>query len=111
MVDAGVEAEGLDRVAALLLAAGDADGAARAALLGDLAGDRADRAAGGGDHDRLALFQLGEVDAEVGGDAGVAEGAEEGWLRAGQRVGQDRERRLEQGIVGEAVAPASRRSR
>ena len=46
VIDAGIEAERLHRVLALLRAAGDADHAA-ALELGDLADERADRAGGG----------------------------------------------------------------
>jgi hypothetical protein len=53
VVDAGVEAQFLGHVAALVGAAGDADRAA-AARLGQRADRAADRAAGGADHHRLA---------------------------------------------------------
>ena len=58
VVHAGVEAQLLDDVAALRLAAGDADGPA-ALDLGDLADDRADRARGRRDDHRLARLAAG----------------------------------------------------
>ena len=63
VVDAGVEAELVDHVAALLRPAGDADRAA-AARLGELADDAADGAAGRADDDRLA--RLGRDDLASG---------------------------------------------
>ena len=60
VVDAGVEAEFLGDVGALLGAAGDADRAA-AARLGELADDAADRAAGGADDDRLPRLRLADL--------------------------------------------------
>ena len=76
VVDAGVEAELLRHVAALVGAAGDADGAA-ALDLGDLADDRADRAGGRRDHHRLAGLGLADLEqAEIGGPAGHAEPAD-----------------------------------
>ena len=53
-----VEAELVEQRLALLLAAGDADGA-RALDLGDLADGRADRSGGGSDHDGLARLAAG----------------------------------------------------
>src|SRR5206468_3032003 len=73
VIDAGVVAELLHRVGALLRPAGDADHPACATLPGDLPGDRPDRAAGGGDDDRVALPHRGQIVADVGGDAGMAE--------------------------------------
>ena len=76
VVDAGVEAELLDHVAALLRRArGSHD--ARAAGLADLTGDRAHRAGRRRDDHRLAW--LGPADvlyAEIGRYAGVPQGSQ-----------------------------------
>src|SRR3954471_9892305 len=57
IIDGGIEAEFGGQPVALVGAAGDADHAATIDLR-DLPDDRADRARGRGDHDRLALFGL-----------------------------------------------------
>src|SRR5690606_24198931 len=75
-VDAGVEAECLDHEAAFLRAAGNADDAA-ALYFGDLADDRADRAAGGSDHDRFTFLRLADPEQAVPcGEARHAENAQ-----------------------------------
>ena len=67
VVDGGVEAELVGEPGALLVAAGDADGAA-ALDLGDLADHGADRAGRRRDDHRLAGLRLADVEqAEVGG--------------------------------------------
>ena len=86
-VHAGVEAKLLDGVPALLRAARDPHRAG-AARLDDLAGDRADGAAGRRDHHGLARLRLHELEPDVGGDARVAERPEEGGERRGQRIGR-----------------------
>jgi hypothetical protein len=102
VVDAGVEAEILDDVVALLLAAGDTDhtGAPR---LGDLAGHGADGSGGTGDDHRLPRLGLSQVEAQIGGDAGVAEDADEGGQRGGQGIGQNGEGDFELRVIGDAV--------
>ena len=87
VVDAGVEAEFVDDVAAFFGAAGNADDAA-ALELGDLADHRADRAGGSGDHDGFAGLRLANVEqAHVGGEAGHAEDAQR-QRRFGHRLGR-----------------------
>ena len=76
MIDAGVEAELLHGVVALLLAAGDAD-RAQPFDLRDLPDDRADGAGRRGDDQRLAGLRLADVErADVRGQPGHAEHAE-----------------------------------
>ena len=78
VVDGGVEAELLGQQRALLGAAGDPDDA-RAVDLGELAGDRADRAGRGRDDDRLARLRLADVaDPDPRGEPGHAERAQVG---------------------------------
>ena len=76
VVDAGVEAELVDHVVALVGAAGDADGAA-ATRLGQLADRAADRAAGRAHDDGLARLGLDDLHQPVPGrDAGHADRAQ-----------------------------------
>ena len=76
VVDAGVEAEFVRHVAALVGTAGDANGAA-ALDLGDLPDDRAHRAGRRRYHDGLARLRLSHLQqAEIGGPAGHAEPAD-----------------------------------
>ena len=76
VVDAGIEAEFLHDVVALRLAAGDADRAA-APGLGELADHAADRAGGGGHHDRLpGLRRADFLHAEPGRESRHAEAAQ-----------------------------------
>src|SRR5581483_1166457 len=76
VVDAGVEAELVDDVAAFLRTAGDADGAA-APQLRELAHDAAHRARGGRDHHGFARLRPADLlQAEVGRHPGHAEDAE-----------------------------------
>src|SRR5258708_17687034 len=73
VIDRGVEAQLLHEVAALLGAAGDADGAASLEL-GDLADHHADSAGGARNDDGLAGCRPADVEqAELGGHAGGAE--------------------------------------
>ena len=75
-VEAGVEAEHVDRVPHLVGATRDADDT-RALLPGDLAHHRADRAGRGGDDHGLAVARLADVEqAHVCGEAGHAQAAE-----------------------------------
>ena len=99
VVDAIVEAQFVDHVAALVGAPGNADDAA-ALELGDLPDDRADGAAGGADHHRFTGLGLADVEqAHIRGEAGHAEHAErERGLRHG------RVELVEPRSVGERVA-------
>src|SRR5262249_55906123 len=76
MIEAGVEAIGPDRIAALVGTAGDADDA-RTLKLGDLPDDRTDRAGRRRDHHGLARLHLPDLlQADIGGEAGHAEDTE-----------------------------------
>ena len=96
MIDAGVEAELLHGVVALLLAARDAD-RAQPFDLRDLPDDRADRTGRRGDDQRLAGLRLTDVErADVRREPGHAEHAE--------RIRRPRDARIE-------LVDAARRSR
>src|SRR5262249_26719138 len=76
MVEAGIEAQRLDDVAALVRPAGNADRAG-AGDLRELANDGADRARGGGGDQRLALLRPADrVEPNIGGEPRHAEHAE-----------------------------------
>ena len=81
VVDGRVEAELLGQQRALLRPAGDTDDA-RPIGLGELAGDRADRARRGRDDDRLARLRLADIaDPDPGGQPGHPERAHVGARR------------------------------
>ena len=91
VVEGGVEAELVAQVRDLVGRAGAADHAV-AAQLGDLRGERADRAGGGRDPDDVAVAQLGGVQQPgVRGEADAAERAEVGLGGRGRAV-EPRER-------------------
>ena len=103
VVDAGVEAQLLDHVVALVLAAGDADGAA-AVQLGELADHRADRARRRRDDDGLAFLGLADHhQAPPRRHARHAQHGERGRERRG--IGIELHRR---GAVGHGVALPAR---
>ena len=89
VVEAGGVAQRLDGEAAFLGAAGDADGAG-AGEEGELAGDGAHGAGGGGDDDGLAGLGLADIGhAEIGGEARHPEQAEgEARMRHGGDAGE-----------------------
>ena len=102
VVDAGVEAEIGDDVAALLGPAGDADGAA-ALDARDLADGAADGAGRRRDDDRLAVPDAGDVDeADHGGGARLADEAE----AEGERLQVGRQLAQALAVEDDVLAPA-----
>ena len=101
VIDARIEAEFVNDVAALGRAARDADHPG-AAQLRQLTGDRPHAARRGRDHHGLSRTRVQVVDAQVGADADVPEHAEERRSRRRQRRGQRGQRGLEQPVVGDA---------
>ena len=105
VIDRGVEAEMLDEQPAFLRPACDTHGAA-AALLGDLAHRRTDRARGGSHHDRLPRLRLADLgQARIGRHARHAEDAEGGRDGPWRRIEPDQARSVGQ----RHRAPARRR--
>ena len=101
VINAGIEAEVVDYVAALGRSPRDADDPG-AAQLSQLAGDRPHAARRGRDHHGLPRARVQVVDAQVGADADVPEHADERRSRRRKRRGQRGQRGLEQPVVGDA---------
>ena len=104
VVDHRVEAGDVAQPGGLLVRAGRADHVA-ALDLGDLGGDRAHRAGGGGDEHLLAVLQRARFQqAAIGGDPGAAERVH---IDAERQVGVGAQHAHARAVAEEAVAEAA----
>src|SRR6185295_4363731 len=101
VINASIEAEAVDYVAALGRTTRDADNPG-AAQLGQLTSDRTHATRRSRDHHGLPRTWVQVIDAQVGADADVPENAHERRSRRRQRRGQLGQRSLEQPVVGDA---------